>query len=261
MGHERIGFLPRTTKWRTVVDDLARYARGNASVDIIGRKVLDNVRDRFADIADDEGVNAAFSFLVLMAYAAKVQKPVNQLTENGIKLDVQASELQVVKELAKWVERNVESREYSEIAKASAIDAISSWSDRLRTGQESLFGKAESNEDIWRKASDGSGFCELSRLFFSKFTERYLSYFVEREAGSQFLTWEDSGKLRRELSDHVQSVSKYAFETAKITESFAAGWYNKNTKEGLPTRKQIRGFLWLSFEKLREELKRERALQ
>jgi hypothetical protein len=261
MGHERIGFLPRSIKWRTVIDDLARYLRKNVEIETIGKIVLDNVRNRFADIADDKGVNAAFSFLILLTYSAKAQKPINELTNNAIKLNAQASDLQVSKELGKWVERRVESREYSEIAKAAAIDAIGDWSEKLRTGQEDIFGKAETYEDVWRKASNGSGFCELSRLFFSNFTERYLNYFIEREAGSYLASWEDGQNLKNELREHIQSVSKYAFETAKITESFAAGWYNKNTKEGLPTRKQIQGFIWLSFEKLREELRREKELQ
>ena len=81
MGHERIGFLPRSIKWRTVIDDLARYSRKNVEIETIGKTVLDNVRNRFADIADDKGVNAAFSFLILLAYSAKTQKPINELTD------------------------------------------------------------------------------------------------------------------------------------------------------------------------------------
>ena len=261
MGHERIGLLPRTTKWRTIIDDLARYSHNNADVGTIGSRVLENVRHRFADISDDKGVNAAFSFLVTMAFSGKSRKSTQELTQAEIRVDRNASDIQIAKEVNRWVEKNVQSRECGELAKAAAIDTISAWSDKIRTGQESFFGKSETNEEIWGKASDGSGFCELSRLFFSKFTERYLSYFIEREASSQFISWEDSARLRKELNDHIQRVSKYAFETAKITESFAAGWYNKNTKEGLPSAKQVRGFLWMAFEKLREELRREKERQ
>lgn len=74
-------------------------------------------------------------------------------------------------------------------------------------------------------------------------------------------SWEDRERLKDELQEHIQKVSRYAFETAKITESFAAGWYNKHTKESIPSKKDIRGFLWLAFEKLREELRRESVLQ
>jgi len=261
MGHERIGMLPRSTKWRAVVDDLAKYSHNNASVSTLSNKVLDNVRSRFADISNDKGVNAAFSFLVTMALSGKTNKSTEELTKAEIELDRNASELQIAKEIGRWVEKNMQSREYGELAKAAAIDTVAAWSIKIRTGQETFFGKAETNEEIWLKAKDGSGFCELSRLFFSKFTERYLCYFLEREAGSQFSSWDDSSRLRRELNDYIQKVSRYAFETAKITESFAAGWYNKNTKEGLPSAKQIRGFLWMAFEKLREELRREKESQ
>lgn len=59
------------------------------------------------------------------------------------------------------------------------------------------------------------------------------------------------------MSRHVDDVSRHAFETAKIMQSFAAGWFNKHAKEGLPTNASMRGFLRLALGKLREELRRE----
>lgn len=257
MGHERTGVLPRTTKWRNVVDELARYSRNNVDVGTIGKKVLENVRSRFSDIADDGGVNAAFSFLLVMACAGKNQTSASEVAKNVIGVSLSDSEIQLAKGVNRWIENNVESREYGEIAKEAVIDTISDWVNALKTRQEVLFGKADTNEEAWTKASDGAGFCELSRLFFSNFTERYLRYFLERELGAQLSNWDDPNRLRDELHQYIKKASKYAFETAKITQSFAAGWYNKNTKEGLPSQKKVSGFLWLAFEKLREELKRE----
>jgi hypothetical protein len=44
---------------------------------------------------------------------------------------------------------------------------------------------------------------------------------------------------------------------AKLTQSFAAGWYNKYAVNSLPDNKQVEAFLRMSFGKLREEFRRE----
>ena len=114
---------------------------------------------------------------------------------------------------------------------------------------------------MWRRASDGSGFCEVARLFFGKFVERYLNYFIGREASSHLANTEDRERLARRLGDHVDGVSHHAFETARITQSFAAGWFNRYARDGMPAANEISGFLSHSVGKLREELLREEAPQ
>lgn len=111
--------------------------------------------------------------------------------------------------------------------------------------------------ESWRDVGGGSGFCELSRLYFGKLTERYLNYFLDRASTATFATINERERFRRDISSSLDEVSKHAFETAKITQSFAAGWFTKNTRDGLPDSKQIEGFLSIAFGKLREELRRE----
>ena len=69
------------------------------------------------------------------------------------------------------------------------------------------------------------------------------------------LTWPARKTAR--LEDHVDVVSHHAFETARITQSFAAGWFNRYASQGMPTADEISGFLSHSVGKLREELRRE----
>lgn len=259
MGHDRIGFVPRTVKWQRVLSDINGYSVGVVDAGSVGRRVLENVRNRFDNIADDKGVNAAFTFLVAMAYSAKRGTAEVDWMKRGIELPVEATEFQVAKHISRSVERNLESREYGEIAKASAIDTVATWYKKYREEGEDIFGARKGPKEIWQQASDGSGFCEMSRIFLSKFTERYLNYFIEREAGAHLSDWDQIGRLREDLAANIDTLSKYAFETTKITQSFAAGWYNKNTREGLPSSRQIRGFLLTAFEKLREEFAREKA--
>ena len=91
----------------------------------------------------------------------------------------------------------------------------------------------------------------MAHAYFAAFTKRYLDYFLDREASAVIPTIEE-----RERFD--DGVARHAAETARITQSFAAGWFNGHTKEGMPTLGEVQGFLGVAFGKLREELLRER---
>ena len=147
--------------------------------------------------------------------------------------------------------------EYGEIAQQAASDAISEWYRDNQPTMGSLFKSLEDPFEVWRKAGDGAGFCELSRLFFAKFTQRYLKYFLEREASAALKGIDERIEFKQQLEEHAQTISSHAFETAEVTRSFAAGWFNKHTKEGVPSEKEIEGFLSFALGKMRDELQRE----
>jgi hypothetical protein len=96
----------------------------------------------------------------------------------------------------------------------------------------------------------------VARTFFASFAERYLCHFLERHASSQLPSISAREDFARSLYKHIDEVSHHAFETAKITQSFAAGWFNKHAVESRPSDREIGGFLAIAFGKLREELRR-----
>ncbi len=257
MGHERIGGLPRSRKWRDVVDMIASSTNAGVSVPEISKRTIENVRSRFHVLERDEGVSAAFTYLVALSVASKNKNPREQLEELGIEMPSDLTALSVTRSLKDWVKTNSRSLEYSEIAQRAAADAIAFWYRRTASSQESFFKGEVDPFGPWRQASDGAGFCELSRVFFAKFTERYMKYFLEREASSVLSSVADRENFTKQIEANVDAVSKHAFETSKITQSFAAGWFNKHSKGGIPNHKQIEGFVSFAFEKLREELSRE----
>jgi hypothetical protein len=111
--------------------------------------------------------------------------------------------------------------------------------------------------EVWRKAGNGAGFCELSRLFFAKFTQRYLEYFLQRASPATLGGIGERVQFEQQLAKHVDDISLHAFETAKITQSFAAGWFNNRVKGDVPNEKEIEGFLSVAFGKIRDALQRE----
>jgi hypothetical protein len=145
--------------------------------------------------------------------------------------------------------------ERSDLAAKALADALSQYALEPRFRQTSMFGTTP--WDTWRDADTGAGFCELSRLYFSNLTERYLRYFLDREASAALGDPALVTDLRDHLRSTVDSISRRAFETAKIMQSFAAGWFQKHAKGGMPPKSEIRAFLSYALQKIREELRRE----
>ncbi len=257
MGHERIGYLPRSKKWNSIVEDIGSYSTNNNNISQIAQSTTKNVRSRFNRIGNDEGVIAAFKFIILLSQSAKQNNPYNFLYNHEINLPPNFNIFDLAQSVQDFISRNENSKEYATFATQSMIDAISEWSKKNQLQQSLVFDENSSPFEIWRKASNGAGFCELSRTFFSSFTERYLKYFLEREASSKINNLFDRVNFNNQLEKHIDLISKHAFETSKIAQSFSAGWYNKNTKQGLPSDEAIQGFLSFTFQKLNSELLKE----
>jgi len=257
MGHERVGALPKTQRWRDVVAQIAKFGDLQAEASDVALSVIQNVRSRFRHIQTDNGVKAAFEFLVALSIASRSKDPRQELLDLGFDIPARPTPLALAKAVHKWVEPRSESLEYGQVAQGAAVDAIAIWTEVNRPQQIRLLEFADDPFDVWRRAGNGTGFCELARTFFAKFTERYLNYFLEREASAALGSVTERDRFHRDVHEHAQAISKHAFETARIAQSFAAGWFNKHCVGGMPSEEALEGFLSIAFGKIREELLRE----
>lgn len=259
MGHERVGTLPKTEKWRGIVQRISSYTGGQKPIEEIATQTTRNVRQRFQNIEEDGGVFSAFKYVLALSSCSKSDQAFEKLKQHGIDLPHDFNLYDLAYSIQEYVDRNLESKEYSAFASQSMLETISEWAKQNESNQINLFDSGNKGLELWKKAANGTGFCEISRLFFSKFTERYLKYFLEREAASSINNIYDRKKFNENLEQHVDKISKHAFETSKITQSFAAGWYNKELKANFPSDKKIKGFLSFAFRKINSELIREEA--
>jgi hypothetical protein len=257
MGHERVGYLPKTKKWTSIVGEIASFSESNNNVKEISYQTTKNVRSKFKNIEADNGVQSAFEFLVLLSILPKKENWNEYLNSKGIKLKSDFSLIELAQSAKRFIEKNQDSKEYSTFASQALLDTISHWVSENNKQQSLFFDSNKNPIEIWTKSADGSGFCELSRVFFSKFTERYLKYFLERETVTRINNIFDLSAFNKQLEAHISEISTHAFETSKITQSFAAGWYNKNVRDSLPSKDKIKGFLSVAFQKLNSEILRE----
>jgi len=252
MGHERLGSLPQTRRWRTIVDDISRSQ--GYDVAELANKTLGNVRTRFNNLHTDTGVQAAFGYLASLATSDL--PPTTGVSSPTTGLDGNPSPVRITKNLSDWVSQHASSQEYAEMACRAGADTILEWT-KTRTAQALLFEEGGSAPRIWSESANAEGFCQVARSFFAHFTERYLRYFLEREASAQLSSFEARERFAVSLHSHIQDVSRKAFGMSKITQSFAAGWFNNHARESRPSDAEIRAFLATAFGKLQEEIHRE----
>lgn len=255
MGHERIGFLPRTKAWKAIIDQLATFDDSDESLAQIANATLNNVKKTYESMPYDESVIKALQYLVTLSVSAKKENQVNFLQEHGYIVDENLSLLSLVRSAKNLITTENGSLESNKMVRDAILQAITAYERNNRDDQLSLFREQPSN--IWSNIGSGAAFCELTRSFFAAFTDRYLRYYLEREAASIINDYRSIEAFSQKLSEQAEAISHHAFETSKIMQSFAAGWYNRHAKDSVPSTQEITDFLRLSFGKMREEFRRE----
>lgn len=257
MGHERVGFLPKTKKWTNLVSYMSSEYSSDKTIALVSTQTLKNVRKQYENLSRDDVIKKIFSFLVIFSRACRFENPSEELLLRDIQFPENPTLLSIIKILKEQIPSKTLFTEYGQIALAAAADAIGQWYKQNTSSQLILFKQSNEFYENWRKLGTGSGFCELARLFFGRLTERYLSYFLDRAASATFSNIYQRERFQQDLKTHIDDISKHAFETAMITQSFAAGWFNAHTQEKFPDDREIVGFLSVAFGKLRDELRRE----
>ena len=256
MGHERLGLLPKSQKWRKIVAKIQPAAENPDAISDLVAATAKAIDSRFRNLGVDPAVKQAFSVLVALTIAARTESPHEALAGMGYDLQGDPTPFNLARLLHDEVrlEKGGYS-EYAHIALASAIQAsVRFYGDH--SSQSDLFPSGSSFE-VWRDASDGRGFCELSRLFFASLTTGHFEYILEREASASLPTLRAREEFQKNLRQYIDEISRHSFETAKIAQSFAAGWYNKYAVDVLPSDARIRSFLRVATRKISSSLTRE----
>jgi hypothetical protein len=259
MGHKRHSGLHKSKVWRKIVAEIGDYAFNDIDVGSLAANTLQHVQAQYSSFENDPSIKSTLEFLLHVSYAFKQVDPIKYLNDNNI---IDSDELSVIKlsrAAANYKSDEVSSHEYQTFARQAVVDAIANWYRLNIEAGRSLFHEGIDSNLILRKASSGSGFSELSRLYFSKITERYLKYYLEREAAAALPNLGMRSKFSDAIESHISDISKHAFETTKIAQSFAAGWFNKFARNNFPQEKDIINFIGVSLHKMKSELLREAA--
>lgn len=257
MGHKRLSWLRKSQAWVEIIEEMGDYALGKSVMDSIAKKTLSNLQSQYSNFENDPSIKSTFEFLLHISQAFQRQDPLAYLKEKNIFDGETFSIIKLSQAAARYKEDEVASHEYATFAKQAVVEAISHWYKLNIEKGRSLFHEGIDTAAIFNKAGSSGGFCELARLYFSKITGRYLKYFLEREAAVAIPNIEYRDRFSNEIENHIDKISNHAFETSKITQSFAAGWFTNHAKNDYPEEQQIKYFLNRALGKMKSELLRE----
>ena len=256
MGHIRLHALPKTLKWQEVVGLLD----GEGDIDAIAAATSEAAETALKYASDDPALVNAIWLLCQIPLAARSEDFAGSLRELGLKVGDNPSLMEVVSAYSEAVDelvrRDAGTRtDLGEMAQLSGVEVLT-----LTVGERlpGLFGpSAEDVKTELGKLATTKQFSTLARDFFTRLTERYLSYFLSREipnhvGGDRRLkTVDDHTEFNRALELHCRQASR-------IVEEFAGGWFSKTNFEGGITPEKARGFAWVAFKKIRAELRKRR---
>ncbi len=253
MGHIRLGVLPRTRKWREVVDLL----QTDASVEVVASKAVDASRESLKTAPKDPLFLAIVDLLARLPQDARGPGFQDAMAARGI------TDLDSVPGVLSGITQAIDEKslrlgfrsDLGEIGQTALLTSLSEYFDH---SLPSLFEPtaAEIRRSLGQLSS-GDGFARFARGFFAHVVNQTLQYYLSRELsnhvgpGQRFASDADRVAFDRALDRHT-------YESARIVETYAGGWYGKTVWQGDGlTPESIRRFTDYSMQKLRGELERQ----
>ena len=254
MGHNRLGTLPRTRKWVNVVDllwlgrDVPEIASATLKASESGLKIAQQ----------DTGLAHTFWLLAQLPIAANEAEFLVTLRKVGLNVSDEMTLLELsscfTEAVDGFLRKNRNRSDLAEMAELAGAESLTAICGK-KTG--SLFGTTTDEvQNMLRELSSPRQFAILARDFFSRFTRRYLGYYLSRELSNQV---GGDGRFDniQEHAEFNKSLDLHCYQAARIIEDFARDWYFKTVSEesGI-TPEKAKHFAYVALKKIGGELKR-----
>ena len=256
MGHLRLGNLHKTRRWKQVVGMLD----SGAATEDIASESLQAGENAFAEAAQDTGFKYTVWLLTQVTLAAREKDFLGGLAKIGLDVPEQPGLFDILGAFTKHVDSHLDKQkartDISEMCQLAAVEALS---EECLERSGTLFGTTpETVQDAFKELSTQKNFAFLARDFFSRFTYRYLNYFLSREVPKHVGLTDNLPNIDAHTSFN-KALALYCKQSAEIVREFAGGWYSKTAHETGITQDDAGGFAFVALGKLASELKREAA--
>lgn len=253
MGHNHLGKLPRTRKWRDVVTLLAA---GSALEDIAFKAGV-AAEDGLHASRNDPGFVRVCWLIAQIPLAARSEDFVGGLRSLGLEVGDAPDLFEIASAFTKALDTHVARHggrtDFGEMAQLAAVESLFAGASRtlptLYTARPDDVRRA-----IGRLAS-GQHFGELGEEFFGRLTQRHLQYFLSRELANHV---GKEGRQLRTIADQVAfnaALGLHCRETALIVREFSGDWFAKGAyHRGELTEQQAGRFAAHALRKIRSEL-------
>ena len=255
MGHVRLGKLPASRDWRSIIGYIAG---GDVAVADLANAVASASDKSLMKAIRDPALIEAIWLLMKIPDAARSPNFVQELSTLGISVPNNPSITDVVAGFDAAVEavqrqgRNGMT-DLGEMAKQAGIAALYGVvQDRLPT----LWTPTQEDErTTLASLHTPDRFGDLSQRFFSRLVEHNIQYFLDREMPKHI----GPGSINHSIGDMVTfdgAVRRHCEETTVIMRAYARDWLgNHGFHQGKDlSRTDASNFSYTAFEKIRKEL-------
>jgi hypothetical protein len=267
MGHIRLGAIPKTRKWQTVVSLIASSATkedGRAkmladNVQEIANQALESAQKGLIRVNNDVGVRYTFYLLTQLVIATRSNDWKNSLEAIGINLSEDATIFELTAQVQNAIDDYLFEHsgvtDLSEIAQQAAGEALATLAG---SKQLTLFSSSRDElQSVIHRLSTKKGFSELGQTFFGRFMARFLNFYVSRVTAAHL----DGEQLQQigDLSQFNKVLQSHCEQSAQIVHDFCGEWYSKTEfQEGIDLENTSR-FMAVALKKLQAELKQQEA--
>jgi hypothetical protein len=255
MGHLRLGRIPKTWNWRGLFEALDSQT---ISPELIASSVAAGARTSLEELKRNRQVNYCFWFLVRVAAAGRSRQFESSLTELGLSGESLTSRLRFAASLSGVVAEGLRERGKPDVFGRMAELALRDTISREVLGPApSLFGVGRAEiEAACRAIGTRAHFGKVARSFFSLFMQRVMQFVVDKEV-SNFVGPGKGIAGPEQVVQFHERLSRYCFETARIVEEYAGGWFSKvGWETSLEiSEQQTRGFTAYALEKILTQLR------
>jgi hypothetical protein len=259
MGHTRLGDIPKTRKWRSVVETMVGENRSHAplatTVPVIANAALDAAEAGLDKAQKEAALKAAFYLLTQITLSARSEDWRGYLRRLGIGLSEDASAVDLLAGAQKLLDENIErKRARSDVAEMVQQAFGEAVADEVSRRAVSLFGAgSEELHAALRELSTKKGFSQLAQKFFGSFMYRYLNFYLSRVTAGQL----DTTQLQQlgDLSEFNRALHVHCEQSAAIIRDFSGDWYSKTEYEEGIDESNVSRFTAVALKKLRAELK------
>lgn len=255
MGHIKLGRLPRTIKWKHVINALI-------SEDASFYELLSSTSKASKDILtasyNQEGLAHCFWLFTNIAQASRKQDFIQSLNKLGIDVTANDSGMKILKKIydSASYEINNKTQSKNTILNQIALESFKSAIHSTITRESaSLFGcTPETIQQAFKKYSTSTQVGYLGRELFGQYVNKAFSYALEKELATSIGA---NNKFRNshDIQEFNRRLTTYCRETSKIVEQFSGGWYGKHGFIGdLKDKDKARGFTNYAVTKLLSEV-------
>ncbi len=252
MGHNRLGKLARTYRWKQVINLLEQAAE----VPEIVNASMRAAQNGLLQASHDPGLTLTLTNVFKFIEAVNSKDNQNELIRRGL---LDRSDSSIFGVLAKFREkvdndllRTKTKSDVSEIAVNSFLGTLNYF---VSHDTKDIFAvDASTMVKSLQKYTTKSRLPALMHEFYSRFTKDYLSYHLSREMSNHV----GPDRMLDTIDQHRtfnDSFDLYIRQAVRITKEFTPGWYGKAQYEGRLNHESVKRYAHVAFKKIISEIR------